>query len=157
MVDSPDNEYQAAEGLGQLSRDSLAPDAEPLCPQCLKPVNPLSYYCPHCGSNEAINPLTPYIPFVRIPYMYSIFGKMWRKLWDEKTSLLSILLYIPLMVIFAPIILIAGAPVVIYKLAKYPRQRTDRTIAVLIIVSLLLVLLFLIWLLLCQPVWVWVT
>ena len=63
--------------------DELIPDdALPLCAKCLKPCKPLQYYCDKCGSNDAVNPLTPYIGFVNIRFNYDIYCTMWRKVWD---------------------------------------------------------------------------
>ena len=57
----------------------------PLCIKCLQPVDPLDYYCPHCG--EATGQLTPYIPFVNIPWQVGFWGRMWRQLWSRDISL----------------------------------------------------------------------
>lgn len=47
-------------------------EAAPLCVQCLRPVPGNPYYCPHCG--YAVNPLTPYIPYVEIPFYTRVIG-----------------------------------------------------------------------------------
>lgn len=65
---------------------TVAKDAVPLCPSCLEPCSPLDNYCPNCGSNEAVNPLASYMPFVRIRYEAGVFGKMWRDCWDASIS-----------------------------------------------------------------------
>ena len=43
------------------SQSSVQQKETPLRIKCLRPVDPLNYYCPHCG--EATGQLTPYIPF----------------------------------------------------------------------------------------------
>lgn len=49
--------------------DKIAAEGLPVCLNCLRPYdNVLEYYCPHCGSNEAANPLTPYMAFVNIRF-----------------------------------------------------------------------------------------
>ncbi len=118
MNDIDDGKYQSDENLQPVANDDFGRDATPLCPACLKPVNPLDYYCPHCGSSEAINPLTPYMPYVRIRYMCSIFGAMWRKVCERQTSIVAGIFYVLLIVVLAPVIIIAGVPVVIYRLSK---------------------------------------
>jgi hypothetical protein len=50
----------------------------PLCPNCLQPVTPRSYYCPACGSTDAVNPLTTYMPWESLRFDYGGYGKLWR-------------------------------------------------------------------------------
>jgi hypothetical protein len=80
--------------------DELIPaDAWPLCPKCLTPCNPLQNYCGHCDSNEVINPLASYMPFVRIRFNVGMLGKLWRKiLYDEHTSIVWKLLFLFLII-----------------------------------------------------------
>ena len=85
-------------------------EGNPVCPRCLAPVDPENYYCPVCG--EATGRVTPYVPFVNIPFNYAIFGRLWRKVWYEKAglpmkafSLFLILLYAPIMLIGLPFLL----------------------------------------------------
>jgi hypothetical protein len=65
----------------------LPPDAKPLCPCCLQPCNPLQYYCTNCGCNEAINPLTTYMPYIRLRFNIGIFVKLYRRAYDRKNLL----------------------------------------------------------------------
>ena len=53
----------------------------PVCIKCMKPVDPLLYYCPHCG--EASGQLTQYIPFVNIRWQATVWGRMWRQVWSR--------------------------------------------------------------------------
>lgn len=87
--------------------DEFVPDgAQPLCPRCLTPCHPLQFYCHNCDSNEAINPLASYMPFVRIRFNTGMFGKMWQRVWyDEDTSVVCKLFYIFMIIIFLLIIL----------------------------------------------------
>ena len=55
----------------------IGEDAVPVCPNCLEPCDPLDYYCPYCDSNEAINPLASYMPYVRIRFHA---GNVWKAL-----------------------------------------------------------------------------
>jgi hypothetical protein len=65
----------------------LPPDAKPLCPQCLQPCDPHHYYCTNCDCNEAINPLTVYMPYIRLRFSIGIFGKLFRRMCDRKNPL----------------------------------------------------------------------
>ena len=77
-------------------------DAWPLCPNCLSPCNPLQNYCSNCDSNEVINPLASYIPFVRIRFNIGMVVKAWRKmLYDKEASILFRLVCLLIIVLFA--------------------------------------------------------
>jgi len=80
----------------------------PLCIKCLRPVDPLNYYCPHCG--EATGQLTPYIPFVNIPWQAGIWGRMWRQLWSRDISLAGRLFRLFMIMFFVPVMLIGLIP-----------------------------------------------
>ena len=92
----------------------LEKDAVPVCPNCLEPCNPLDYYCPHCGSNEALNPLASYMPFVDIRFRAGMIGKLWRIMWDRNTFFAARILYFLLFILFMPIIFLIASPFVIY-------------------------------------------
>ena len=75
--------------------------AQPVCSQCLQPGGILQYYCANCGSNDPLNPLAAYMPFVRIRFELGLIGKLWRRVLNKETSmamwifsLLLILFYI---------------------------------------------------------------
>lgn len=87
----------------------------PLCPNCLTPCSPRDYYCPHCGSNEALNPLASYMPFVRIRYEAGLYGRLWNKCWSPQTHLVGRIAYILFFVLFVPFLLIMGLPVLLYQ------------------------------------------
>ena len=95
-------------------------EGQPLCPGCLEPVNPIDYYCPKCGA--AAGQLTPYIPFVNIRFNYSIYGRLWQKVWYEKTGLLMKIFSLALIVIFVPFMLV-GLPFVVWD--KLKKTNTD--------------------------------
>ena len=81
---------------------ALADDAVPVCPNCFEPCNPLDNYCPHCGSNEIINPLASYLPFVDLRFRIGMIGKLWQKICDKKNALGLRILYVFLFIIFMP-------------------------------------------------------
>jgi len=60
-------------------------EGTPVCIRCFQPVDPLAHYCPHCG--QASGQLTPYIPFVNIPWETGIWGQVWRQIWSRDVSL----------------------------------------------------------------------
>ena len=76
----------------------------PLCLRCMRPVDPLAYYCPHCG--EATGQLTPYIPFVSIAWQTRIWGQMWRQVWSREVSVPGSVLRLVLIIYYVPILLI---------------------------------------------------
>jgi len=81
-------------------------DATPVCPQCFQPFDPLEHYCKNCG--QAVGNLTPYIPFVNIPYNYSIFSNMWKKTWyDDQVGIGHKIFYLFLIVLMTPILLVS--------------------------------------------------
>jgi hypothetical protein len=91
-----------SDGLEQES--SLSDDAVPVCPNCLEPCDPLDNYCPHCGSNEAVNPLASYMPFVDLRFRIGMIGKLWRKTWSTKTAIGQKIIYICLFLLYMPIL-----------------------------------------------------
>jgi integral membrane sensor domain MASE1 len=105
--------------------EKVAPDATPLCVNCLKPVDPKQYYCTHCGSNEAINPLATYMPLVRIRHNYDIFITMWRKLWRRRTGSATIILFSFLIACVAPIMLM-GLPIMLWVIFRDRHLRAYR-------------------------------
>ncbi len=122
--------------------DFIPDDAWPLCPKCLTPCHPLQYYCHNCGSNQAINPLTPYIGFVNIRFNYDIFLTMWRKIWSGKdASIISRLFYLFMITMYVPVFIVVGLPaLLIYKIYRSSFQRI--TIIALFIIAILLFILF---------------
>ena len=60
-------------------------EGTPVCIRCFHPVDPLSHYCPHCG--QASGQLTPYIPYLSIPWETRIWGQVWRQIWSRDVSL----------------------------------------------------------------------
>jgi len=127
----------------RVDDDFIPEDAWPLCPKCLTPCHPLQYYCHNCGSNQAINPLTPYIGFVNIRFNYDIFLTMWRKVWSGKdASIISRLFYLFMITMYVPVFLVIGLPLLlIYKVYRARFRRI--TIIVLFVIAIVLYILFL--------------
>lgn len=97
--DNNNTQSEDSEEQGELDDDFIPADALPLCPKCLRPCHPLQYYCNNCDSNEVINPLASYMPFVRIRFNIGIFGKMGRRIrYDKDTSLKLKLLFLFLII-----------------------------------------------------------
>ena len=116
-------DYAMNRDIKHVSQNGLDGKVEgtPLCPKCLSPIEPANYYCPHCG--EATGQLTPYIPFVNIRFNYSIFSRLWRKVWYERTGLLMKAFSLFLIIWCVPIMLI-GLPFVLRdKLKGAPRKK----------------------------------
>lgn len=76
----------------------------PLCLMCLKPVDPLAHYCPHCGNTTG--QLTPYLPFESIPWETGIWGQMWRQVESPRVSVPGRLLRLFMIVWGAPALLV---------------------------------------------------
>ncbi|MEN6423945.1 MAG: hypothetical protein ABFE13_01175 [Phycisphaerales bacterium] len=77
---------------------------EPVCLRCLRPVEPVFHYCPHCG--EATGRFTTYLPFESIPWETRIWGRMWRQLWSRNVSLPGRLLRLLMILWAAPVLLV---------------------------------------------------
>ncbi len=88
MTEQSENNLLADENndAQKLNDDFIPDDAWPLCPNCLKPCNPLQNYCANCDSNEVVNPLASYMPFVRIRFNIGMFCKMWQRKWYDKEA-----------------------------------------------------------------------
>jgi len=118
-------------------------DATPLCPKCLLPCGPALYYCPHCDSNEAINPLASYMPFVNIRFVYGFFGKLYRLMvYGEDRSVLLRICCCLMLIWCTPILLIVGLPL----LAIEQIEQTRRRKIVCICFYVALIALLIIWL-----------
>ena len=70
----------------QIDNDFIPNSAKPLCPLCFQPCDPLQNYCNNCNSNEVINPLASYMPFVRIRFNIGMYCKIWRKIFNDKDA-----------------------------------------------------------------------
>jgi len=125
----------------QVDDEFIPVDARPVCPNCFKPCNPLQNYCDSCDSNEVINPLASYMPFVRIRFRCGFCGDMWRKvLYDKEASIILRSLCLFLTIAFAPILIIAGLPLFLIDKIENPKlQRTVETVFYILVVVLLII------------------
>jgi len=137
-----DGSSRAEDKATERIDDELIPDdALPLCAKCLKPCKPLQYYCDKCGSNDAINPLTPYIGFVNIRFNYDIYCTMWRKVWDgSEISIIRRFFYLFLIVLCAPIMAVVGVGAILIR--KIPQGRLRNAILTILILALISLLLW---------------
>ncbi|HLB73564.1 MAG TPA: hypothetical protein VJJ98_06065 [Sedimentisphaerales bacterium] len=123
----------------RIDDEFIPDDALPLCAKCLKPCNPLQYYCDNCASNDAINPLTPYIPFVNIPFNYSVYCTMWRRIWNgNETSIIGRFFYLFLIILCAPIVAVIGVGEILTR--KIPQGRLRNAILTILILALIALL-----------------
>ncbi len=128
-------------GTEQVDDEFIPADARPVCFKCLKPCHPLQYYCDGCDSNNVINPLASYMPFVRIRFRCGFCGDMWRKvLYDKESSIILRLLCLFLTFAFAPILIIVGFPLfIIGKIENPELQRTVETVFYILLAALLII------------------
>ncbi len=117
----------------------ISQDAWPVCPNCFQPCNPLNNYCENCGSNQAINPLAPYLPFVNIRFNYGGFVTMWRGIRRRDISRLRKWSYLFMIILFAPVVLVIGLPFFLTDGIKNPVLKKI-LIAMLYIVAILLMM-----------------
>jgi hypothetical protein len=127
----------------RVDDEFIPTDALPLCLKCLKLCNPLQNYCDSCDSNDVINPLASYMPYVRIRFECGIYGKMWRKvLYDKEASIIFRSLCMFLTFAFAPILIIVGLPLFFIGKIENPQyEKTFETVFYLLLLMLLLIFL----------------
>ena len=143
MTEQGHNNLPAGDGeaAGQLDDEFILADARPLCPKCLKPCHPLQNYCDSCDSNDVINPLASYMPFVRIRFRCGFCGDMWRKvLYDKEASIILRSLCLFMTIAFASILIIVGLPLFFIDKIENPElQRTVETVFYLLVAALLII------------------
>jgi hypothetical protein len=129
-----DGEY-----FGDINDDRLDKDSLPLCLHCLRPCEPHQYYCPNCLSNDTINPLTPYLPFVNLRFNYGFFGSMWRTIWYRPDASIFIKISCLFMtILFAPILLLVGLPLFLVNKVKHKTLRNLLTFGIIVFAFFLL-------------------
>jgi len=127
----------------QVGDEFIPADARPVCFKCLKPCHPLQNYCDNCDSNDVINPLASYMPFVRIRFRCGFCGDMWRKvLYDKEASIILWLLCLFLTFAFAPILIIVGLPLFLIDKIENPNLRRTVEKVFYILMVLLLIIYF---------------
>ena len=125
----------------QVDDEFIPADARPVCMRCLEPCHPLQYYCDKCDFNDAINPLTPYIPFVNIRLSCGFYGHMWRVvLYGKEASIILWSLCLFMTIAFAPILIIVGLPLFLIEKIENPNlQRTIKTVFYVLLLTLLII------------------
>jgi hypothetical protein len=83
--------------------DDNTREATPLCPNCLNPVDPLLYYCQACGSTDAVNPLTTYMPLPSLRFQYGGYGKLWRQMMRGRRPAWQTAMLTLILIVAAPI------------------------------------------------------
>ncbi|MBA7657383.1 hypothetical protein ES703_65320 [subsurface metagenome] len=120
-------------------------NATPLCMKCFKPCNPLQYYCDNCSSNDVINPVASYMPFVRIRFECGFFGNMWRCVWYERDRAVLLrlfcLIYICLSV---PVLSLFGIPLLLIGISPRPALKGKEKAALCIVACVFMLLYLLI-------------
>lgn len=78
----------------------------PLCVRCLRPLPENIYYCPHCG--HVANTLTPYLPFINIPFYTRFYGDCLKSLKSPASSkgnkTILFVVFVATLVGFAPLL-----------------------------------------------------
>lgn len=87
--------------------DSRNGEAEvPLCLRCLRPLPENIYYCPYCG--HVANTLTPYLPFINIPFYTRFYGDCLKALKSPTSSkgnkTILFVVIVAILVGFAPLL-----------------------------------------------------
>ena len=125
--------------------DKIAAEGVPVCLNCLRPYDDvLEYYCPHCGSNEAVNPLTPYMSFVNIRFNVGMVGKLWRRFEGRQSATIARRLLDLVIVLWYFPLLIFATPFVVYaKWRNHKRRDAIRVLCCILIVVVLAACFFL--------------
>ena len=143
MTEQGHNNLPAGDGeaAGQLDDEFIPADARPVCLKCLKPCHPLQNYCDSCDSNDVINPLASYMPFVRIRFRCGFCGDMWRKvLYDKEASIILRSLCLFMTIAFASTLIIVGLPLFFIDKIENPElQRTVETVFYILVAALLII------------------
>jgi Ca2+/Na+ antiporter len=88
----------------EISKDEVNELKREICLNCGAEVNDGQYYCPKC--NNATGKYVPYLPFVNIPFNYSMHQNLWSKLKSKDVSLIYKMIAILFIVFTAPIMII---------------------------------------------------
>lgn len=94
----------------------------PVCLNCLTPHSPLQHYCRKCG--QTVGQLTPYMPFLNIPFNFAIFDTMWKRIWGREEAAVGWRIFYVLLIFLCVPIMLLGLPFAI--VAKF-RKEPDRT------------------------------
>ena len=102
------------EKLPKNEKPDLESDkANAVCGNCLTPVKPFQHYCSKC--HHITGEYTRYIPFVNIPFNFSIFASVWKNVVGENPSIFSRFVYLIILFFIFPWVIIIGLPVMIWE------------------------------------------
>ena len=88
-----------------------------VCERCFTPVaHSRQHYCAKCGT--ATSDLARYIPFVNIAFNYSIFATLWQRIRQPETPLGHRVMAVVIILLFVPVMLAVGIPLLIYNKLK---------------------------------------
>jgi hypothetical protein len=136
------NNPEDFEAVPESESGDISEEATPLCLNCLRPCNPYDYYCSNCDSNDTVNPLAAYLPFVQIRYNYGFFGKVWRKIWyGKETADIIKILYLSFLALYVPFFLIAGI-IILFISRKEQADLLKEEKLFFYVLSILLIILF---------------
>ena len=125
-MDTNKHELDEEEMILESVSLKVADDAVPVCLDCFEPCNPLDNYCPSCGSNDPINPLASYMPFVDLRFKVGMIYKLWRKIWDSSTASWIRALYACVFLLFIgssmPILFLVVFSLVIFEKLKLSKK-----------------------------------
>lgn len=101
----------------EISREELDELKQEICLHCGAKVEKGQYYCPKC--NSATGRYVPYLPFVNIPFNYSMHRTLWQKLKSKDTGFVYKSTAIFFIAVTAPIMIIAWLVLIIFKGFRY--------------------------------------
>ncbi|HBC88808.1 MAG TPA: hypothetical protein DCZ94_17840 [Lentisphaeria bacterium] len=102
-LDKDRNDKDGVEGADEEG------EGTPVCIKCLRPVDgPAQHYCPKCGN--VTGEYTRYIPFLDIPFNYSIYPTLWSQLKSDQTAWYVKLLNFFFIIVTAPVMILIGIP-----------------------------------------------
>jgi ribosomal protein L40E len=101
----------------EINKEELDKLEQEICLHCGAKVEKGQYYCPKC--NNATGQYVPYLPFVNIPFNYSMHRTMWQKLKSKDSGLIYKLTAILFIVLTAPIMIAAYLVLLVFKVFRY--------------------------------------
>ena len=110
--------------------------AQPICSQCLQPGGILQYYCANCGSNDPLNPLASYMPFVRLRFELGLIGKLWRRVLNKETSIAMAVFSVLLVWVYTNVLLIVALAFLPISKIKDDELRKIVTIAFIVFLAM---------------------
>jgi len=84
----------------EISKDEVDKLKREICLNCGAEVKAGQYYCPKC--NNVTGKYVPYLPFVNIPFNYSMHQTLWGKLKSKDVSFLLKSIIILFIILTAP-------------------------------------------------------